>query len=169
VKDPTKEFAILAYPANYGSSGIMTFIVDQEGAIYHKNLGVDTGKAVESITSFARMTPGRARPDGTNVQRVAHRARMRKSVRTVRRTSMKSLLALAAAGFLLAACTSGPTIRANTAPGVNLQSYKTYTFAPHLGTDRGGVETPLSGYFSEAVRREVDLRGYKFVEEAMPT
>jgi hypothetical protein len=53
VKDPTKEFAILAYPANYGSSGIMTFIVDQEGAIYHKNLGVDTGKAVESITSFA--------------------------------------------------------------------------------------------------------------------
>jgi len=53
VKDPKKEFAILAYPANYGSSGIMTFIVDQEGAIYQKNLGVDTGKAVESITSFA--------------------------------------------------------------------------------------------------------------------
>jgi len=53
VKDPKKEFAILAYPANYGSSGIMTFIVDQEGAIYQKNLGADTEKAVEGITSFA--------------------------------------------------------------------------------------------------------------------
>jgi hypothetical protein len=53
VKDPAKEFAILAYPAAYGSSGIMTFIVNQEGAIYRKNLGVDTAKAVEGITSFA--------------------------------------------------------------------------------------------------------------------
>jgi len=53
VKDPAKEFAILAYPANYGSSGIMTFIVNQDGAVYRKNLGVDTGKAVEAITSFA--------------------------------------------------------------------------------------------------------------------
>ena len=53
VKDPAKEFAILAYPANYGSSGIMTFIVNQDGAIYHKNLGADTGKAVEGITAFA--------------------------------------------------------------------------------------------------------------------
>ncbi len=53
VKDPAKEFAILAYPSEYGASGIMTFIVNQEGAIYHKNLGVDTAKAVEGITSFA--------------------------------------------------------------------------------------------------------------------
>jgi hypothetical protein len=52
VKDPAKEFAILAYPAAYGSSGIMTFIVNQDGAIYRKNLGVDTAKAVEGITSF---------------------------------------------------------------------------------------------------------------------
>jgi len=77
---------------------------------------------------------------------------------------MKRLLALAAAGLLLAACASGPKIHANTAPGVNLQSYKTYSFAPKLGTDRGGIETPLSGYFKEAVRREMDLRGYQYVE-----
>jgi hypothetical protein len=77
---------------------------------------------------------------------------------------MKRLLALAAAGLVLAACESGPKIRSNTAPGANLQSYKTYTFAPKLGTDRGGVETPLSGYFKEATRREMDARGYRFVE-----
>jgi|SRR5688572_24920919 len=77
---------------------------------------------------------------------------------------MKILLTLAAAGIVLAGCSSGPTIRANTAPGVNLQSYKTYTFVSPLGTDRTGVETPLSGYFKEATRREMDARGYRFVE-----
>ena len=77
---------------------------------------------------------------------------------------MKRILALAASGLILAACASGPTIRANTAPGANLQSYKTYTFVHPLGTDRNGVETPLSGYFKEATRREMDLRGYTFVE-----
>ena len=40
-----------------------------------------------------------------------------------------------------------------------------YTFASPLGTDRGdNVETPLSGYFKEAMRREMDARGYQFVE-----
>ena len=77
---------------------------------------------------------------------------------------MKRLLALAAMGLILAACESGPKIRANTAPGANLQSYKTYTFMHPLGTDRDGVETPLSGYFKEATRREMDARGYQFVE-----
>ena len=55
---------------------------------------------------------------------------------------MKYKIALAASALILAACASGPTIRANTAPGANLQSYKTYTFVRPLGTDRGGVETP---------------------------
>jgi len=77
---------------------------------------------------------------------------------------MKRLLALAAAGLFLAACSSGPTIRANSAPGANFTGYKTYTFAHPLGTDRGGVETPLSGYFKEATRREMDARGYQYVE-----
>ena len=77
---------------------------------------------------------------------------------------MKRLLAFAAAGLILAACESGPKIRSNTAPGANLQSYKTYTWAPKIGTDRGGVETPLTGYFKEATRREMDARGYRFVE-----
>jgi hypothetical protein len=52
VADPKKEFAILAYPAEYGSSGIMTFIVNQDGAIYRKNFGVETDKAVQEIQGF---------------------------------------------------------------------------------------------------------------------
>lgn len=77
---------------------------------------------------------------------------------------MKNILAVLAATVLLAACESGPKIRANTAPNANLQSYKTYTFPAKLGTDRGDVQTPLTGYFKEAVRREMDARGYHFVE-----
>jgi hypothetical protein len=44
-------FALVAYPAKYGASGIMTFIVNQEGVIYQKDLGEDTVKA-ENMTVF---------------------------------------------------------------------------------------------------------------------
>jgi hypothetical protein len=53
VQDPKREFAILAYPAQYGASGIMTFVVSQDGTIYRKNLGVDTEKAQQEIQGFA--------------------------------------------------------------------------------------------------------------------
>ncbi|MGD0442496.1 MAG: DUF2950 domain-containing protein [Edaphobacter sp.] len=45
-------FALIAYPAKYGSGGIMTFLVNQDGVIYQKDLGDDTEKAVAGITSF---------------------------------------------------------------------------------------------------------------------
>jgi hypothetical protein len=38
----TRGFALVAYPAEYESSGIMTFVVNQEGRLYQKDLGVDT-------------------------------------------------------------------------------------------------------------------------------
>jgi hypothetical protein len=77
---------------------------------------------------------------------------------------MKNIIALLATALVLSACATGPKIRANTAPGANLQSYKTYTFPARLGTDRGDVQTPLTGYFKEAVQREMNARGYQFVE-----
>ena len=45
-------FAILAYPAEYKNSGVMTFIVNQEGIIYEKNLGSDTKQKSEAIKLF---------------------------------------------------------------------------------------------------------------------
>lgn len=45
-------FAFLAYPAKYGSSGIMTFIVNQEGVIYQKDLGKNTSKAAKAIKKY---------------------------------------------------------------------------------------------------------------------
>ena len=45
-------FALVAYPASYGASGIMTFIVNQEGVIYEKDLGDDTTAAAAAMTTF---------------------------------------------------------------------------------------------------------------------
>ena len=45
-------FALLAYPAQHGNSGVMTFIVNQEGAIYQKDLGKDTRRKAEAMTVF---------------------------------------------------------------------------------------------------------------------
>jgi Protein of unknown function (DUF2950) len=45
-------FALVAYPAKYGSSGIMTFIVNQQGMVYEKDLGKNTAKIVESIKRY---------------------------------------------------------------------------------------------------------------------
>jgi hypothetical protein len=45
-------FAMVAYPAVYGSSGITTFIVNKDGIIYQKDLGNDTEKIAESMDSY---------------------------------------------------------------------------------------------------------------------
>ena len=45
-------FALVAYPARYGASGIMTFIVNQEGVIYEKDLGDATDEIVAQMTRF---------------------------------------------------------------------------------------------------------------------
>lgn len=45
-------FALVAYPASYGSTGIMTFIVNHDGVVYQKNLGKGTAKSAEAMTIF---------------------------------------------------------------------------------------------------------------------
>ena len=45
-------FAVLAYPARYGASGIMSFMVNYEGVVYEKNLGRNTAAVAAQITSF---------------------------------------------------------------------------------------------------------------------
>lgn len=45
-------YALIAYPAKWGNSGIMTFIVNQQGRVYQKNLGPDTSKTTSAITEY---------------------------------------------------------------------------------------------------------------------
>jgi hypothetical protein len=48
----TGGFAFVAYPTEYRSSGVMTLIIDQSGAIYEKDLGPDTTKLAQAMTAY---------------------------------------------------------------------------------------------------------------------
>jgi hypothetical protein len=45
-------FALIAYPADYGNSGVMTFIVSHAGVVHERDLGEHTEERAKSITSF---------------------------------------------------------------------------------------------------------------------
>jgi len=45
-------FALVAFPAQYGSSGIMTFVVNHQGKIFQKDLGPKTAEIVEKIKEY---------------------------------------------------------------------------------------------------------------------
>jgi hypothetical protein len=45
-------FALVAWPAEYGQSGIMTFIVNQQGRVYQKDLGSQTAKTVGTMKPY---------------------------------------------------------------------------------------------------------------------
>ena len=45
-------FAFIAYPAEYRSSGVMTFIVTENGVVYEKDLGTNTSALANAITVF---------------------------------------------------------------------------------------------------------------------
>jgi hypothetical protein len=48
----TGGFALLAWPAEYGQSGIMTFLVNSQGVVFQKDLGAQTAEAAKTITSY---------------------------------------------------------------------------------------------------------------------
>ncbi len=50
----TRGFAFLVYPAEYRSSGVMTFIVNQDGVVYEKDLGPKTAEIAKSLTRYDR-------------------------------------------------------------------------------------------------------------------
>lgn len=45
-------FALVAYPARWGVSGVMTFLVSHDGVVYQKNLGARTAAVASKITRF---------------------------------------------------------------------------------------------------------------------
>ena len=45
-------FGLIAIPAEYGNSGVMTFVINNDGLVFEKDLGPDTAKLADEITSF---------------------------------------------------------------------------------------------------------------------
>ncbi len=48
----TGGFAFVAYPAEYGNSGVMTFMINQDGVLLQKDLGKTTTQTVTAMTQF---------------------------------------------------------------------------------------------------------------------
>ena len=63
----------------------------------------------------------------------------------------------------LAACTSGPKIRADADPSANMASYKTFAFFDRVETDKSGYTTILTQHLKTATQRELEKRGYQMV------
>jgi len=45
-------FGLVAFPSNWGKSGVMTFIVNQQGRVFQKNLGSDTPKMAQDMDTY---------------------------------------------------------------------------------------------------------------------
>jgi hypothetical protein len=45
-------FALIAYPATWGNSGVMTFVINQEGRAYQKDLGPRTAEIAGALTEY---------------------------------------------------------------------------------------------------------------------
>jgi hypothetical protein len=45
-------FGLIAWPATYGASGIMTFVVDQDGIVFQRDLGRNTSTRAAAIKAF---------------------------------------------------------------------------------------------------------------------
>jgi hypothetical protein len=48
----TRGFALIAWPAQYGATGIMTFVVNKSGIVYEKDLGPQTSKLASALTAY---------------------------------------------------------------------------------------------------------------------
>ena len=48
----TGGFAFVAYPAEYGNSGVMTFMINQDGVLLQKDLGKNTTQTATAMTEF---------------------------------------------------------------------------------------------------------------------
>jgi len=70
----TEGFAFVAYPAEYMSSGVMTFIVDQDGVVYQKDLGKKTGilaKAMKTYNPNSTWQKAEEQPEQTTAEQKA--------------------------------------------------------------------------------------------------
>jgi len=82
-----------------------------------------------------------------------------------RRIPTPRLAAWALLAALLTGCATGPELRSASAPGVDLATFRTFSFFPELSTDRAGLHTLISQQLVFSTRREMEVRGFTFVED----
>ena len=65
---------------------------------------------------------------------------------------------------LVTGCATGPEVRSASAPGVDLAAFRTFSFFPELSTNRAGFHTLISQQLVFSARREMEVRGFTFVD-----
>ena len=48
----TGGFGLVGWPASYGASGVMTFVVNQDGVVFQRDLGAGTENVASAMTLF---------------------------------------------------------------------------------------------------------------------
>jgi hypothetical protein len=66
--------------------------------------------------------------------------------------------------LLLAACSSGPRVVTNAAPGFDIVGFQTFSYLQPLSTDNGNVRTILSNELIAATTRELEMAGLRHVD-----
>lgn len=79
--------------------------------------------------------------------------------------SMLRILGLLLLASALSGCAVSPTIRTDAAPGVNFGEFRTFSFFTPLSTDRAGFHSLVSRQLMFSTRREMEVRGFQFVED----
>ncbi len=67
---------------------------------------------------------------------------------------------------LLTACASAPRIQTTQAPGVDLSAYRSFSFVDPLSTDREGYASLISQQLKFSTRRELELLGLHYIDDA---
>jgi hypothetical protein len=97
--------------------------------------------------------------------RVAPVTMKRKAMATRAERRFFGLLFVCVALGVLAGCAaSRPSIRTDSDRSVDFSSFESYGFPDELGTDRAGYSTLITGYFRDAVHREMRSRGYRYTQ-----
>lgn len=65
----------------------------------------------------------------------------------------------------LSACAASPTIRSDAAPGTDFNQFRTFSFVSPLSTDRAGFHSLISQQLKFSTSREMEVRGFEFVED----
>lgn len=82
----------------------------------------------------------------------------------VKRNGLR-MVAMLAALTLLAACATGPRVRTDFDPGANFGDYKTWGFYSPIAMEESGYSTWISDRVKDNVRREMEARGYRYVDK----
>lgn len=74
------------------------------------------------------------------------------------------MIAAAAAAVLLAGCASGPNIRVDQAPSVDLRAYRTFAFYERPAPGHGGYKSIVTQRATQATRQQLEALGYRYQE-----